>query len=190
MYTDVVHTHISRSIKSDVFCIVNEENVRRRAAGLKGVYDDDCGTWSTEDGKIVRHSYIALPDGVYKHLFLKDGVYTKEKYISGKRSYVALEPQPNINEVFTVCRYYAKQKGNNTYKKRVSWLDGATERKYAIVEYVGQLMLPMPHGNVKTSTEPFIRTPQMIIQHAASTENEHFSINWSLIFYESYRYEV
>ena len=164
MYTDAAHTHIPRDIKADGFCIVNKkENVWRRAAGLKGVYDDDCGTWSTEDGKTVRHPYIALPGGVYKRLFLKDGVYTEEKYISGKRSYVAPETQLNADEVFTVCGYYTKQKGNNTYKNIISWLDAATNRKYAIVEYMGQPMLPMPQGN---ANGPFIRTPHTTIQHA------------------------
>ena len=96
LMSDVVHSHIPRGIKTDVFCILNnEDNVQRRTAGLKGIYDDDCGVWGSEQGKTVRHPYIALCGGVYKRLFLKDGIYTMEKFITGKRMYITLQQQPN-----------------------------------------------------------------------------------------------
>ena len=100
-------------------------------------------------------------------VFLRDGVYTIEKVVARTRTYVVIEPQPNY--VLTVCRYYAKQKGNTAYKKHVSWLDGATSLhlpNYAIVEYVGEPMLSVAHGNSTTSTEPYQRTPHATLQRA------------------------
>ena len=161
-YSEIVLTCIPHGVKSNVFCLINnEENVRRRNACC------DCGVWSTEAGRNTRHPYIRLPAGGYKRVFFRGGVYTNEKVVAPKRTYVIIEPQPN--DVLTLCRYCTKQKGNTALKKRVSWLDGATSLNlpnYAIVEYVGEPMLSLAHGNSTTSTESFQWTQHATLQHA------------------------
>lgn len=58
------------------------------------------------------------------------------------------DPQPDAQNVITVSRYYATQKGNSEYRKHVTRIvDEVTRRPYALVEYTGRPKISDPHGN-------------------------------------------
>ena len=85
------------------------------------MFDDDCGIWSGSRCHETTVPYRKVDDD-FKRLFLKDGVYCFEKFVKRVRTYVPYEPQPAKTELVHLCRYYATQKSNDSYKRRISWL--------------------------------------------------------------------
>lgn len=95
--------------------------------------------------------------------FLRDKVYCYEKFVAGKRKYIAYNPQPTPPEVIVVNRYYTSLKSNHDIRKRVTWIDDNHENRSShlvVVEYLGEGITKLPHGNAKKKTEPYIRTAQ------------------------------
>jgi len=94
-------------------------------------------------------------------VFLQNGVYCFERVCSGARSYVAYDPQPTEDSVVTLCRYYSAQKGYDSFKRRVSWLQKTSHCSaiVALVEYIGEPLLAASHGNSKDFSRPYVRTP-------------------------------
>ena len=54
-----VYAEVPRGVKENVWFVVdNTGNVKRREAGQKNVYWDDCGVWSTRDGRTLTTHYV------------------------------------------------------------------------------------------------------------------------------------
>ena len=84
-------------------------------------------------GKTTRIPYRRLPDGQWSRSFIRNNLHCKEKMVEGRRTYVALDPQPQPEDCMTLCRYYTALKGDVDYRKRVTWVDNAQERSLADV---------------------------------------------------------
>ena len=59
-------------------------------------------------------------------------------------------------------RYYTKFKKNNTYEKRLTWLEplhGLDTPQIAVVENKSQFPGHIPHGNSSKTNDFYIRTP-------------------------------
>ena len=57
-----------------------------------------------------------------KKVILKSGKFCIERQLNKKKIYIPLQPQPKINELLTVHRYYVKHT-EECYQKHVSWID-------------------------------------------------------------------
>jgi hypothetical protein len=113
---------------------------------------------------MTKYPYEVTGHNKYKRLFLRNDLYCYETTASKVRTYVPLEPQPTVECLVCVYRYYATQKrekGNNDFKKRMSWIEGG---RLALTEYPGDSRPVLPHGNSKASSEPYVRTPHATLE--------------------------
>ena len=126
------------------------------------MYEDDCGVWDSSQGRTTKFPYLVGAGGELKRLFLRNNEYCAERVCDGMRTYVPYDPQPDESDVVVVCRHYCSQKGNASYKKRVSWLldNAGCDVCVAVVEYIGEpVAIGLSHGNSKAVERPYIRTP-------------------------------
>ncbi|XP_013388573.1 uncharacterized protein LOC106157457 [Lingula anatina] len=136
------------------FIVDNQGNVQRRNEGKKSIFDDDCGAWVKGTSPVT----VMSQEGT--QLKFCDGLYCVRKYINGKLTYQPLHPQPE--ETVTLQRYYTTLKADNSYKRRVSWVQ---ERPHvALVEYVGKFPGRTPHGNSTSSGRNYIRTKPHVLE--------------------------
>jgi len=158
-----VYDRVPHGRKSNVFCLLNDDaNVKLRHSGKKSTYNDDCRIWDSSKGTTTKFPYLSCPGGEYKRLFLHNGEYCYERLSKGTRQYVPDTPQPEESEIIVLCRYYCVQKGNPSYRKRVSWLldKSLCKRSLAVVEYIGEpVNEPPAHGNSKNEVKGYVRTP-------------------------------
>lgn len=140
-------------------------------------YPDDCGAWG-RTGTTVNSTFIKQ-NGKLKSVFLKNALYCVEKMIQGQRQYPPIEPQPTEDDIIKSHRYYAKSKVNETYRKRVTIFtklpkEHAEKQTTALVEYQGELNIERkPHGNNKTTNEPYMRTDPGILREAAKITKQN-----------------
>ena len=76
--------------------------------------------------------------------------------------YVPYNPQPAMEEMIYMHRYCTKLKKNNTYEKRVTWLEplhGLDTPQIAVDEYKSQFPGHIPHGNSSKTNDFYIRIP-------------------------------
>ena len=73
--------------------------------------------------------------------FFRDKLYCSEKVVSGKRTYIAFDPQPPPNNVIVLNRYYTQQKHNPLYRKRVTFAVDACRSAVAVVEYCKRALI-------------------------------------------------
>ena len=161
-----VHRRVPDGVKSNLFCLVDYEvNHARRQHGECRAFDDDCGAWNVKGGRTIVIPYLIESDGSMRRLFLHQGAYCNEWKVDGRRQYIPLEPQPDPTAVVTLGRYYTACQSNPSFQKRVTWfvtssaMEAANSVRVAVAEYLGQQLQPEVHGNAKTKTVPYIRTP-------------------------------
>ena len=119
--------------KNNVYFVVNnDDNIKKRAQGKISQFWDDRGAWK---GGGSSKSFYLKGDGIFISVCFKDNKYTVRKKNDNKMSFVPLDPQPPVDNILTLHRYYAKHGSGEQYKKRVSWLSGGTPM--AVHEYKG-----------------------------------------------------
>ena len=96
-------------------------------------------------------------------------MYSVEKKSGGRRTYEPMDPQPPADCIFTVFRYYSILAADETYRKRVTWLESAESSSVALHEYLGRHVPPdRPHGNSKgPEARPYKRTPATTMEAVA-----------------------
>ena len=133
--------------------------------GLKSQFWDDCGTWDTKAGSNKTALYVK--DNVRKYISVvkKNHEYCLKRRTVEKVVYVPVESQPKPEDVIVIKQYYATHKKNNSFRKRVTWLENVptaicdTSRPSilttAVVEYIGKYPGLQPHGNSKSQLSHF-----------------------------------
>jgi hypothetical protein len=153
--------------KSNLYFLVNNtDNLARRSANLPSLFYDDCGVWDTAKGKTEK-IYVNMSDANKPAaVFLKNGVYTRERQIKGKKTYEPLIPQPDTSDVVLIIKYTTVLKRDPKFKKRVTWIDSGAEHNNAIWQYVGTYPITeTPHGNAKNAADSYIRTDPVVMKH-------------------------
>jgi len=149
---ETVHPHVPRGRKENVYFVVdNRDNVLRQLGGQMSVFEDDCGAWKSVCSS-KKHPYL-INDG--KPTLLKwvasQGKYCREMKSGGKRLYVPYDPQPLSSEIITLHRYYTNLATNKNFKRRVTYMVGASAtdaaQTVAVYEYFGRHEGGLPHGN-------------------------------------------
>ena len=162
--TDITHDAIPHGRKQDVYCVVdNKANEQLRLQGKRSNFDDDCGVWESSGTTTTKFPYLQQYDGNgklrLKRVFYRDNTYCYEKVVSGKRTYIPYNPQPERDSVITLCRYYTRQKHNPLFRKRVSYAIDSGRSGCAVVEYAGRIEQPPAHANNKCRQSEYVRTP-------------------------------
>jgi len=159
--SDMIHKAVPRGHKAFCYCVVdNQSNVDRRSRGQRRVFDDDCGAWNTDRGRMCVFPYIMSDDGAMRRVFLRDGKYCVERKCNGRRKYDPFDPQPDPSIVVRITRYYGICNADPAFKKRVTWFEDASgPSSVAVVEYHGAQPPAAVHGNAKKITTPYTRTP-------------------------------
>lgn len=94
-------------IKDNVFFVVNNSsNVEKREMNLRSDYSDDCGARDSAKGTNVNCYVVFNDSGHAKSVFLKNNWYCIESRIRGKKSWLSIDPQTEINCVAKLHRYY------------------------------------------------------------------------------------
>jgi len=73
-----------------------------------------------------------------------------------------ITPQLDPEQLFLLGRYYTSQKGNPSYRKRVTWVDQKRSDipVLAVCKYIGASQVSQAHGNTNHSVQiPYLRTP-------------------------------
>jgi len=144
--TAVTHSVIPRGLKQDVYCVVqNGGNAQLRQQGKRSNFEDDCGVWESAGTSSSKYPYEMSYDEAgklhLKRIFFRDKLYCSEKVVSGKRTYIAFDPQPPPNNVIVLNRYYTQQKHNPLYRKRVTFAVDACRSAVAVVEYCKRALI-------------------------------------------------
>ena len=130
------------------FVVDNAENIDRKRSGKRSEHPDDCGTWLSTHGNCNRTSYLVHSEENFEKLFVRDGLYCKEKKVNRKRTYVPLSPQPSTDAVMVIYRGYSKLKADPTFCRRVTWIEKSAGSKApsqnAVVEYIGKFSWTYP----------------------------------------------
>ena len=116
--------------------IDNGANVDRKKSNKPNRFCDDVSPWDSENGTISKVFYL-LTDN-FKLIYKKNSEYCISK--GKKKTFVPIEPQPDVKDVVIMNRYYCTLKCQNTYKKRVTWFSSASDENLsnvAVVEYIG-----------------------------------------------------
>ena len=125
-------------------------------------YVDDCGAWHSDTSS--RKSYYLVVD--IKLRFMSK--VNKQFGAKSRKSFVPLNPQPEINDVITATRYYSKLKRDINYQRRITRFDklrpGMPDNELCmLVEYIGKYpTINFAHGNAKNSKGDYMRTSDNI----------------------------
>lgn len=142
--------------KNNVFFKVkNEENMQRRASGKISQFWDDRGAW--KGGSTTKTVYVQEGDNL--RLVIYKNMYNIKKKKNGVVSHVPLDPQPSIDNVVTLHRYYAKHGSGQQYERRVSWLSGGTN---AIYEYKGVCPTLKPHCYIRMHPKAMVQLKEKV----------------------------
>lgn len=128
----------------------------------KSIFTDDCGAWS-DSSSTKKHHYISQNDS-FIYLEVKNGLFAR--YSKGEKC--PMSPQPNMDDILILKRYYTTLKREPQYKKRITWVEKfprKTEQNalkcLAVVEYIGPFpKVPAPHGNAKRTNTEYIRSSE------------------------------
>ena len=92
--------------KDNVYFVVNnEDNIKKRAQGKISQFWNDRGAWT---GGGSSKSFYLKGDGIFISVCFKDNKCTVRKKNDNKMSFVPLDPQPPVDNILTLHRYYAK----------------------------------------------------------------------------------
>jgi len=98
--SDSAHKAVPRGHKEYCYCVVdNKGNVDRQCRGQRHVFDDDCGTWNRDCGRMC---IITSQDGGMRRVFLREGQYCVERKRNGRRTYEPFDPQPDPSTVVRI----------------------------------------------------------------------------------------
>jgi len=105
---------VPRGVKNNTVFVtkLNVDPVTNRAS-----YADDCGVWNVQKSKATTTLYMHT-GGRLVYVAKRNGVFC-----TGGRNGVwnMVSPQPDAADIVTIHRFYATLKGDDTYKKRVTW---------------------------------------------------------------------
>ena len=166
-----VHKEIPHGKKDNVYFLIdNARNLERKAMTKKNQFVDDLGVWDTMRGKTVTTSHVVMSDQTLKVVFLRDGTYCIQKMHQKRRMYIPLDPQPDVNDIIQIHKYYTVLKRQSNYKRRISWITAETSQSLgnvALVEYYGVLeTTESSDGNAKNSEEMYRRTDPKVMELA------------------------
>ncbi len=161
---DCLCTELPKGRKENVYFVVdNNENIKRRNSGGKSKFPDDCGAWS-DSSSTKKHHYVS-ENGSLVYIELKNKLFYK--YSKGEKR--PLDPQPKMDDVLILKRYYTSLKRAPDYKKRVTWVEKyptnnrENSKCIAVVEYIG--IFPqniVPHGNAKHCNADYVRSSEAV----------------------------
>lgn len=98
----------------------------KRNNNIRSEFVDDCGVWDSSTGNTVDIHFMITDEKNcrLRTIFLKDGIFCNEKRSKyGSKTtqlWNPIHPQPTKKNLVKIQRYYTKQKGNHTFKKRVT----------------------------------------------------------------------
>ncbi|XP_076062752.1 uncharacterized protein LOC143037942 [Oratosquilla oratoria] len=148
------HNSIPQGIKQNVYTTVNnQDNVERRKHGRQSVFVDDCGVWDTKSSSTKLTHFVDIGNNCVEVVNKGSGIWCK-----GKKP---LKPQPDEENVWTLCRFNAILKRDRGYRKRVSWIEGGST--IAVVEYIGTFPTTLSfHGNSKYLKGEYVRKDRAV----------------------------
>ena len=150
-----VLTHVPKGLKKNVHFIVdNSDNARRRKDGLKRHFWDDCGAWTTEDGRLLTTHYIRSGSALSVTRCVNQ-LYSKQQMVDKQRRWIPLDTQPSEENAVAITSYYSTLKADSNYRKHVSWLEG----NRGVAVYVYQAELPkvnQPHGGTLNTDGEYV----------------------------------
>ena len=92
--------------KDNVYFVVNnEDNIKKRAQFKISQFWNDRRAWK---GGGISKSFYLKGDGIFISVCFKENKYTMRKKNDNKISLVPLDPQPPVDNILTLHRYYAK----------------------------------------------------------------------------------
>lgn len=68
----------------------NQRNINQK----KSEYPDGCGTWSSDTGTTVKHSFSLSDQNDMVYLYTRDGIFNTRKSVKGKYVFEPCVPQP------------------------------------------------------------------------------------------------
>ena len=145
------------------FVLDNSLNVRSRKAGGINDFTDDCGVWNRKSTLTKRTDFIIVNNKL-SCMKMNQGRYCNIV----KGHLVLLDPQPAVEEIVIMKRFYSTLKRDSKFKKRVTWFEKLPNQdipklNIAIVEYIGILPESVSiHGNRKKNDCEYIRTSTSI----------------------------
>lgn len=153
--------------KNNVYFLVdNSANIAREIENKQRVFWDDCGAW--DQHRTVTQYYLR---NSLKEIRFVGGKYCTRKKVDGKFVTEVMDEQPAEGQVYEVCRFYAKLKRDNNYKKRSTWLRNGPP--IAVIEYLGVFPQEvLMHGNCsKGAAGEYIRSHPDVISHIKLTSS-------------------
>lgn len=150
--------------KNNVFFLLgNSRNKDKKQQNKNQCFPDDCGVWNSDKGSTV-NSYFSRENDEFKCIYLRNGQFCSKARAKGTYNWFPLSPQPT--NVYKVHRYYATLKRDDSYKKRVTCIEGHTMADVIVVEYCGVNNTPAkPHGNSQKAI-PYQRTDPRVLEKA------------------------
>lgn len=165
---------IPGGLKENVYFVLdNSSNCDKRTKNKRSAFSDDCGVWDASSGASPKSYYLMHDNGDLSMMFLRKGIFCIKKQVQRKVEYIPLNPQPEMDKVVVIHRYYTTLKVDKLYKKRVTWLgEGGLQSSLAVAEYVGKFPGLAPHGNARQPTE-YLRTPDIVMKEISDMTDKH-----------------
>ena len=173
------------------FKIDHTENGKRKKAGERQEFWDDCGAWTKSSSPAT---YILTSGGRFIHL-----TKSKDKFGIEKRGKVELlDPQPHVDEMIVIGRAYSKLAEDKRYSRRISWIASRPDdfsclnTNVSVVEYTGEFPGRGVHGNVKNPAngQPYMKAKPSLKKKAVnmirheSAKNVYDELNQGEDLYE------
>ncbi|WAR14744.1 LOW QUALITY PROTEIN: hypothetical protein MAR_004849 [Mya arenaria] len=175
----------SKAICIDVSPLRNSANMDTSLASKDHSLEEDSHRLSTYlstrawEKSSSPATYLLPADGKLINLTKIHGLFCIKK--SG-RKFKILEPQPALQDLVVINRSYSKLKGDQLYKRRISWVTNTHDdfqyvsEDLMFVEYVGKFPGRGYHGKVKTvaNKQPFIRSKPALKERAREMDHQSF----------------
>ena len=151
------------------FLVDNNENIEKHKMKERMCHTDDCGAWDGTKATTTNTTYLIENGQKIKTIAIKSGIYCYPKKIKKKIIWSPFDPQPDPTRIVTAHRYYTVLNKDNSFRKRVTWInisrDYAKVPNVAVVEYMGnQPDEGNCHGNAKGQlSNPYVRTDSGIM---------------------------
>ena len=159
-----IYKSIPPGLKENCFFMINNtNNHERRIKGKASAYYDDCGTWD-DSGCSPTSLFLRDKNGRnFRNIVKRNDLYCIMRHTNRKRTPIPINPQPDVQNVITVHRSYAKLKSSPDYRRRVTWTSENGDR--AIVEYIGKWQPSQKHGNRTCGDAMYIRTAESVFDN-------------------------
>lgn len=94
---------IPQEVKNDVYFVIpNDADIANRSKKQRSSFSDDCGAWDTSKGATPKTFSIRTEDGKVKLTHKRNGQFCNAKVVKGKKSFIPMEPQPNLDTIVEV----------------------------------------------------------------------------------------